>query len=978
MSSVKKNFGDKSLGREIRIGISILILLVVAGLSIWIGAALNNGTFDTRDEAAGKTYFIESTQNLQNIIDNAKDSDAIFLKVGTYSTSNSNGFSIKNKNIRILGAGKDFVKVSGANNSYVFHVNDSNVSFESLKIDGANKDGVFIENKGQRVVTLRDTEVSNNSGAGIRTDSKTIVSTSLIDQNGSGIESSGELTVENSAIQNSSDIAIHIAVDTKTNTKIQNVIVSKNKGKGIYIEGGKNSVIKNVTLVGNDAGIVETTNSTTNVSNTIVQDSKNEGISLKGTNSTVKFSNSFGNAGGNYIPEAFKSAEGNLSVDSKFVSDSDFHLVKAESALFNKGNTAEKNADNSRIDIGAFGGNPNLSVSNSAPKISSIPPKFVKPGERYFYEVKATDPDNDSLTYIIANSNYPKWIKLEGNKLSGVPSTTDVGFSGIILIVTDKKGHNIVHPVSINVIPSSRPVPSENPVTTPVPTQQPKNPEVPKLSILAPKANTVFNKDSNEIKWQVTNNVDVESFTIKYSDDKQNFKTVTTVPGSTTNYLWKDVEKLTPGKYILQIEATDKGNPQVVVKELSEEFEVKNTPPATNPQNVTITKNSPADNDVVSNKKPLVVVEFKPDVELDQTKTYIKINGEEVKYETRKNTIYYEPKEDLKGSIIKVETKLVTKDNSQASKTWVFNLPVNPSPQNPNPVQTDESTILGLPRTWGLIVIGVIVLGLLLLALYFVVKLIKTIRDERQGNLDAEFTEYYEPQASPLPQPTDYQAAATTAAIASTISEEMAKESPVQTEYIAAPDPNSEYYVEEALIQPVLPIQTVSETVQPVDYQQPQASQTIQPINQEYVPASQDLESFANTQTTEPSSAIEQEPSSSQAAGTDTTSTTDFASSSQSQGTANQAPIQAQNDVTGGVGQTQSTVTNTTSTGAPNDLGTQSTATSSGTQDDSGTQSTTTAASDPYIEELKKKYGITDVDIENYKKNEESGTDKKS
>ncbi len=786
----KTNFGDRSLQREKRFMFSLVFLFGLVAIGIVFGVANSRFNLDTRNKASGKTYFVENNQDLQGAINLAADSDAIFLKVGSYTTSNPEGFVIKDKSIRILGAGKEFVTVYGTNNSNVFTLQNSNVKFENIKITGANKEGVLVQNTTANTeVQFKDVEISNNSGPAIISNAKLSVQTSTIDQNGAGIKSTGGLTLENSLIENSADYGVSLSASTTSSNQISNTIIAANKAAGISVEGSGPVQIKNVTVYGNDSGIVEKTATTsTTVLNSIIQGSKKEGVSFKGTNSYAKYTNSYANAGGDFKPESIKSLEGNTSIDAQFASTTDYHLAST-SPLLHKGSGADANTDGSRVDMGAFGGSVKLAtVMNSAPVITSTPPQYIKPGQTYNYEIKATDPDGDALSYIVVNSDVaPKWVKQSNNKFSGTPVASDIGFAGIVVVVTDRHGHNIVHPISINVLPSDRNAPPE----TATPTSAPQTNVVPQITFVSPKSGTIVSKDkNNEIKWTVNAGANIDKYVIKYSDDKSNFQTLTTLPGTATSYKW-DLGNLVSGKYILQIEATDKGTPPVTVKKISDEFEVQNKPktstvPGTE---ITITKNNPADNDNVPTRKPLISVEFKPDADLDDSKTFLKVNGENVQFKKTRSTIYYEPQKEINGSKVKVETKIVTKEGATDQKSWSFTLPANTVPQDTTVTPKESSTILGLPRPIGLLILGILILGLLFLILYFITKLLKTIREERQGNLEAEFTEYYD-EPKQTQQVVD--------PITSTTTTETTTTTQTANAYLATPEQANDYYIADA------------------------------------------------------------------------------------------------------------------------------------------------------------------------------------
>lgn len=756
------------MSREIEVFGAIFMLLSILIFSVFFGLYSSQLNFDIRDQAAGNTVFLNSGDDLQAAIDSAGSNDAIFLNPGSYTTTTSTGFTVTNKKIRILGSGSKYSVVNvGGVSDYVFNIKNSDVSFESVKISGAKKDGILIDNGTNSVLNLTSVDVSGNTGTGLNSASQTTIKTSTFDQNGDGIVVTGATNITNTVIKNSAKNAINIASNNASQTTLQNVLLTNNKGTAIAISGSSKSTITNITAANNGAGIIEASEQpSTIIKNSIVQGSTGEGITLKNANSTVTYSNSFQNTTSNYSPASLSSAQGNLSATSAFVGSSDFKLTSSSTAK-NNGDPQQTDSDGTRIDMGAFGGNPNLVGANSVPVITSTPTEYVKPGEAYNYEIIATDADGNNLSYIALNNNLPRWLTLNGNKLSGTPSTSDIGYYGILMIVSDRNGGNVVQPVSINVLPEARQVPNSagtpTPTATPtvqitdVPTPTPTTtPSVtPKITLVSPTADSVFSKDNNEIKWTLNSGANVDSYEIKYSTDNQNFTTITTLPGTVTSYKWAGVSDLTSGKYVIRIEAKDTSTPPVTVGVTSNQFEVNNQ---TTADSISITKNTPEDNDVTDQKRPLIQVEFKSEnsdnVQLDLEKTFMKVNGENVEYKTTNSTIYFEPQTDFTESRISVEVELVTVNGGKASKQWGFNIASTTNPQDTSPTVTNEQTILGLPRSIGLAILGFLVIVLLLLILYFVVRFINTLRDQRQGNLEAEFTEYYDSSALPASNTT--------------------------------------------------------------------------------------------------------------------------------------------------------------------------------------------------------------------------------
>ena len=77
---------------------------------------------------------------------------------------------------------------------------------------------------------------------------------------------------------------------------------------------------------------------------------------------------------------------------------------------------------------------------NRAPTINGTPPTSVTAGVAYSFTPSASDPDNDTLGYTIANK--PTWAAFDTGtgRLSGTPTSQNVGtFSGIVITVSDGK-----------------------------------------------------------------------------------------------------------------------------------------------------------------------------------------------------------------------------------------------------------------------------------------------------------------------------------------------------------------------------------------------------------------------------------------------------------------------------------------------------------------------------------------------------------
>jgi hypothetical protein len=90
----------------------------------------------------------------------------------------------------------------------------------------------------------------------------------------------------------------------------------------------------------------------------------------------------------------------------------------------------------SNVDVAAVGGTP--VPTNTPPSISGTPPTTATAGVAYSFQPSATDADDDTLTYSIANR--PSWATFSATtgRLSGTPTSANVGsFGGIVIGVSD-------------------------------------------------------------------------------------------------------------------------------------------------------------------------------------------------------------------------------------------------------------------------------------------------------------------------------------------------------------------------------------------------------------------------------------------------------------------------------------------------------------------------------------------------------------
>jgi len=96
---------------------------------------------------------------------------------------------------------------------------------------------------------------------------------------------------------------------------------------------------------------------------------------------------------------------------------------------------------------------PPVASANQAPTISGTAPATITAGQSYSFKPSASDPDQDKVTFTIANK--PNWAAFDVNTgaLTGTPAAADVGtHSGIEIAATDGEAVAALPAFAINVV----------------------------------------------------------------------------------------------------------------------------------------------------------------------------------------------------------------------------------------------------------------------------------------------------------------------------------------------------------------------------------------------------------------------------------------------------------------------------------------------------------------------------------------------
>lgn len=252
----------------------------------------------------------------------------------------------------------------------------------------------------------------------------------------------------------------------------------------------------------------------------------------------------------------------------------------------------------------------NVSVvnHNSLPKITSVPTNLtIKENDSFQYQIKAVDPDNDPLKYLLVMS--PNFLSINSSGLVQTNSVSKALAAGvasaaykIIVGVDDGISGTTTQEFTLTII-SSNPTPATTTTTgttgtgttTTTPTNSPTD-----ITIILPTDTSVFSSTSNKIQWVSKDTDGISQTKLSYSADLKTWTDIISLSDpSVGSYLW-DVSKIPDGTYYLQITVTDMKN--AVVSKTSKAFEIQNN--QVTQQNPVITNVVPANLAVINDSTP--------------------------------------------------------------------------------------------------------------------------------------------------------------------------------------------------------------------------------------------------------------------------------------------------------------------------------------------------------------------------------------
>lgn len=221
-----------------------------------------------------------------------------------------------------------------------------------------------------------------------------------------------------------------------------------------------------------------------------------------------------------------------------------------------------------------------VNTENVSPVITSIPNNLeIFVGSTFFYQVEATDENDDTLEYRLEDTLEFLQINSETGELKST-ELNNPGIYDVRVIVDDGNGGIDEQEFSLKV--------SEQILPFSIGIEEPKKDESYTDKIL--------------VKWSIDKVDDLEQIVISFSQNTSEWAEVISVGGDEKEYEW-DISELSSGKYFLQFTIKDKE--ENVFEIISDQFEVKT-------ERLTIDSLKPDPDSQTSRTKPEISVKISP------------------------------------------------------------------------------------------------------------------------------------------------------------------------------------------------------------------------------------------------------------------------------------------------------------------------------------------------------------------------------
>lgn len=316
--------------------------------------------------------------------------------------------------------------------------------------------------------------------------------------------------------------------------------------------------------------------------------------------------------------------------------------------------------------------------TNRAPVIATNPPasREISSAGSFTYDVNATDPDGDPISYILLSN--PGFVSI--NSATGLITTSQsakpAGTYSVTLQVRDSLGATAQQTFDLKIVGASTPITPSTPTTPSSTTTTPAPDKEPTVNFISPVANEVLAGKTNEIKWEVKNGAEVSEIVISYSENGADWQQLTTVPTTSNSYIW-DVSALKDGQYSLQILLKTSDGHEF--RKQSDTFTIKNTVDPndliTKPLIVDVT---PSDGANIRDRRPLITGTFTPPIDgtIDVSKFKFTFDDQDAtsKCEVTPAEFKCTLDSDLNLGVHKAKAEIQDFKQQVAEKEWSFTI----------------------------------------------------------------------------------------------------------------------------------------------------------------------------------------------------------------------------------------------------------------------------------------------------------------
>lgn len=337
------------------------------------------------------------------------------------------------------------------------------------------------------------------------------------------------------------------------------------------------------------------------------------------------------------------------------------------------------------------GRNVTLINNNRLPAITSIPSNLsIFENQGWNYQIRAIDPDGDTLTYRFVNK--PSWLDINtqtgliiSNSVNKNPSGADLLKYPVTIAVDDNMSGSVTQQFEITVkkFPVSPPSPLPNPSPEPQPSPSPAPQPVPptqnfptSINIVSPNKDTIASEELDLI-WEADDDNGIKKITLEYSETTLSWiKIIDLDATAQSNYLW-DIEDIIDGEYYLRISIEDTLG--TITSKTSKKFLIKSgedeTPYESNPIIINV---SPVNDSTIENRKPEISGDFvaSQDSEIDIESFLILLNENEISElcDITINGFRCLLAEDLSIGLQKISVKISDTSKKETSIDWNFTI----------------------------------------------------------------------------------------------------------------------------------------------------------------------------------------------------------------------------------------------------------------------------------------------------------------